>query len=27
VVRGGEQATEAIEAFNTARWEAHIYEE
>ena len=27
VVRGGEQATEAIEAFNTARWEAQIYEE
>jgi DNA-binding MurR/RpiR family transcriptional regulator len=27
VVRGGEQATEAIEAFNTARWEAQIYED
>jgi DNA-binding MurR/RpiR family transcriptional regulator len=27
VVRGGEQATRAIEAFNTARWEAQIYEE
>ena len=27
VVRGGERATEAIEAFNTARWEAQIYEE
>jgi DNA-binding MurR/RpiR family transcriptional regulator len=27
VVRGGEQATDAIEAFNSARWEASIYEE
>ncbi len=27
VVRGGERATEAIEAFNTARWEAQIYED
>ena len=27
VVRGGEKATAAIEAFNSARWEAHIYEE
>ena len=27
VVRGGEPATEAIDAFNTARWEAQIYEE
>jgi DNA-binding MurR/RpiR family transcriptional regulator len=27
VVRGGEQATESIEAFNTARWEAQIYED
>jgi DNA-binding MurR/RpiR family transcriptional regulator len=27
VVRGGEKAAEAIEAFNTARWEAQIYEE
>ena len=26
VVRGGEPATEAIDAFNTARWEAQIYE-
>jgi len=26
VVRGGDQATAAIEAFNTARWEAQIYE-
>lgn len=27
VVRGGDQATAAIEAFNTARWEAQIYED
>ena len=27
VVCGGEPATEAIEAFNTARWEAQIYDE
>ncbi|MCZ6487476.1 MAG: MurR/RpiR family transcriptional regulator [Gammaproteobacteria bacterium] len=27
VVRGGERATAAIEAFNTARWEAQIYED
>jgi len=27
IVRGGEQATESIEAFNTARWEAQIYED
>ena len=27
VVRGGEQATASIEAFNTARWETQIYED
>jgi DNA-binding MurR/RpiR family transcriptional regulator len=27
VVRGGEKATAAIEAFNSARWEAEIYDE
>ena len=27
VVRGGEKAAEAIEAFNSARWEAQVYEE
>jgi len=27
VVRGGEQATKAIDAFNTARWGAQIYED
>ena len=27
VVRGGDKATEAIEAFNSARWQAQIYEE